>query len=206
MKKICFLINSCKLYLEQVLVELDFPILYTCIDEQKQRYMILCVDFEAGEYIITQIDDVVLFEMLNRQITMRNIFMIKQCIYYVTLGDSINEDIVELKSPRELKEEQLPAKGAFFEICNKETIKYKDEIKKSVIPFVKRPTIKTGECSCSYGYLTPNSFRKRCSSRVLRVNKCAVVKSSATRKTSSKSGNAKSGSRTNYAKSGKGFH
>lgn len=204
--KLCFVIKDYNLYLEQMLVELDFPILYTCIDEQKQRYLVLCVDFETGEYIITQIDDNHLFGMLNRKITMRDIFLFKRYIYFVTLGDSFKEDIVELKSPRELKEEQLPVKGALFQVCNVETIKYIEEIKKSIISSVKRPTIQMSGHSCTYGYLTPDSFGKRRISRVVQANKCVITKNSATCKASSKSRDAKSGSRRNYAKFKNGVH
>jgi hypothetical protein len=58
------------LYEETVLVCADEPVLFVCMDEEKNRYLVEAVDGFNGEFVIARIEEHVLNEMINNKITM----------------------------------------------------------------------------------------------------------------------------------------
>ena len=74
-ENICFKIEAEVLYLEQVLVELDFPIMYTCLDRNLVRYLVLCVDYEELKYMVIKVNNDFLIKILTRKMPMRDIFV-----------------------------------------------------------------------------------------------------------------------------------
>ena len=53
-KELCFVIDSVKVYLEQVLVDyIDVPIFFLCKGNE-QYYLALCIDIDELEYIVVK--------------------------------------------------------------------------------------------------------------------------------------------------------
>ena len=114
--KILFKINNHMLYNDVKLIDLDVPVLFVCIDESQNRYLVLCVDPDDCYYLVVPITSHKLIQMLNGQITMRNPFETSDVIYsIITAPDYINDDITE-KSPKEIDDEDLPRDGAYFNL------------------------------------------------------------------------------------------
>lgn len=114
--KVLFKINNHMLYNDVKLIDLDVPVLFVCIDESQNRYLVLCVDPDDCYYLVVPITSHKLIQMLNGQITMRNPFETSDVIYsIITAPDYINDDITE-KLPKEIDDEDLPRDGAYFNL------------------------------------------------------------------------------------------
>ena len=61
---LCFIINGKNLYLEKNIVIFDIPLLFVCIDDSKQRYLVLCSDSEELRYLVAELDSNVIKDMI----------------------------------------------------------------------------------------------------------------------------------------------
>lgn len=125
---LCFKINGALLYLEQILVELDFPIMYTCLDENKNRYVILCIDYDELKYMIVKSNNELLLKMLNKTISMREIFTQGDYVTIITSGNDIENDKIEAVPICDLSNNDLPLEKALFEIDNQEINEFKQKL------------------------------------------------------------------------------
>ena len=102
-----------KLYEETVLVQADEPVLFVCMDEEKNRYLIEAVDGFDGEFVISRIEDNVLNEMLNNKITMYDAFKRSEKLLHTSFDEEYNlKSKVYLND--EIPNEFLPRKNAYF--------------------------------------------------------------------------------------------
>lgn len=113
---LCFKINDMFLYLEQILIELDFPIMFTCLDENSNRYVVLCIDYEEFEYIIAKSDANLFSKMLNKEIPIRDVFIKSKEIFIIKTAANYKNDIIEKIVEIDFENNYLPAKNIYFDI------------------------------------------------------------------------------------------
>ncbi len=122
-----------QLYLEQILVAFEIPILFVCIDLSGRRYLCECADEESGQFVITSIDNTMLLQMLLNEVAMEYVFRNASPKLIITEYDFQNS---KMKSREELAQnipaEYLPEHGAFMEMESKEILKYIDLLKSQV--------------------------------------------------------------------------
>lgn len=125
-----FKINDHKILLEKVLVRLDWslPILFVCIDENKQRYLAMCLDSNGTEVLLAKVGNKELYKMIKGNITMRNIFEISEMLWKIKVGESFQEDMCTSIKFYELEEDELPTKDSYYEIPNKEIEDFTEQL------------------------------------------------------------------------------
>lgn len=127
MKKWINIADIGDLYVEQILYEFEFPILFVCIDDNQNRYLSLTIDEMLGQYVIAPISCEMLHEILRNQIYIEQAFRnCSQNIVYIT---DYNFDekklIVRIERPEEVSEDLLPDKNTYLDIdMNKIRDKY----------------------------------------------------------------------------------
>lgn len=120
------------LYVEQILYEFEFPILFVCIDNNQNRYLSLTIDEMLGQYVIVPISCEMLHKILRNQIYIEQAFRnCSQNIVYIT---DYNFDekklIVRIELPEDVSEDLLPDKNTYLDMDmnNSELKKYDDKI------------------------------------------------------------------------------
>lgn len=120
-KILCYIINNEKLYLEQILAEYDYPILYTCIDKNRKRYLAMCVDPEEGRYIVAETTCQILIKMMRDSIKMIDAFKTAHRIFSViSSSNDISQDIVKPIEFSKISKDDLPEENAYFELLDSE--------------------------------------------------------------------------------------
>lgn len=114
--KVLFKIKNHELYNDIKLIDLDVPLLFVCIDESKNRYLVLCVDPDECYYLVVPITSDKLIHMLNGQISMRNPFETSDVVYSIITAPDYNNDSITEKSPKEIDDEDLPRENAYFNL------------------------------------------------------------------------------------------
>ncbi len=117
------------LYIEIVLVTFDIPLLFTCFDEFKNRYLVLCVDEEIGQYLLVKSNSSSLLKMLNNEVPMEQTFkdMSNGRFMLVNYNSSEKKFEFDYLNIEQTSKDMLPDEGAFFELSNQ---KIKDYITK----------------------------------------------------------------------------
>lgn len=109
MEKIkCFEIEEKSLYLDQVLVELNFPILFVCKDNYKGYYMAMCTDAGKLTYLVQKCTPTVISDMILGKITMRNFWLGAVQCWRISTGDEPVQDSVSRVTADLLAESELP--------------------------------------------------------------------------------------------------
>ncbi len=123
-KELCFFVEDSKLYLEQVLVDYnDIPIFFVCKDKMKY-YAVLCSDIEELNYIVVNLPDIDLYNLLHGKLSMRSVFTNQKSYWEIISGDTIESDIVIRKSVEEINYSVLPEEGACFEVLTDDISSY----------------------------------------------------------------------------------
>lgn len=123
-KELCFCIEGNKLYLEQVLVDYnDIPIFFVCKDNVAY-YVVLCSDIEELSYIVVNLSDIDLYNLLHGMLSMREVFTKQKNYWEIISGEKIESDIVICKSMEEIDYSVLPEEGACFEILTDRVSSY----------------------------------------------------------------------------------
>lgn len=116
---LCFCLNKSNLVLDKVLVSFnEIPIFFICIDQKKNRYVVLCSDIDDFQYIIVPQKTQQIVDMLSQKITMRDLFENIDHFWSVQSGNVPDEDIVDLLSGNQMDEEILPESGALYTIVD----------------------------------------------------------------------------------------
>lgn len=116
---LCFCLNKSNLVLDKVLVSFnEIPIFFICIDQEKNRYVVLCSDIDDFQYIIVPQKTQQIVDMLSQKITMRDLFENIDHFWSVQSGNVPDEDIVELHSGDQMDKEILPESGALYTIVD----------------------------------------------------------------------------------------
>lgn len=125
--EVIFNIGDKKLYNEIILINVDIPLLFVCIDDEENRFLVLCSDEENGEYLISQLSDNVLLEMLNQEKSMRNTLLSGKKFYKV-ISEIDGADKVIEQTFDEFNKELYSDDGCFL-IDSPEINKYKSKLK-----------------------------------------------------------------------------
>lgn len=108
-KKIkCFNIEEKELYLDQVLVELDFPILFVCKDKQNNYYMVMCIDACNLIYLVQNCSASAISNMILGKVTMRNFWLGATKCWKISTGNEPEQDVVLSVTVDSLDESELP--------------------------------------------------------------------------------------------------
>lgn len=131
MQKIkCFEINGIELYLDQVLAELDFPILFVCKDKCDNYYMVMCTDAYRLTYLVRKCKPKQIAGMILGQITMRQFWMDTTECWKVFTGNEMVQDKVILVNPQSLDKAELPQEKKYV-IENDEVKNYAYNLNKN---------------------------------------------------------------------------
>lgn len=124
-----------QLYLEQILVTFDIPILFVCNGFENRKYLCLNVDEEVGTTVIAETDNETLLAMLQNKLTMETVFRNSfNNSLIIAEYDTTNDEIVtQIKNSKEISEDFLPTKGEFFEFSNQKIKKYITSLEKQLI-------------------------------------------------------------------------
>lgn len=113
---LCFIIEGRNIYLDQVYVEQDYPLLYSCRDVKDDKYLALCIDANKGFYLLAFTTDEILNQMVNKEITMREAFRQSEKIYsVVSCNNNIEDDTNIEVNFCDIDDEDLPVEGAYLE-------------------------------------------------------------------------------------------
>lgn len=122
MRKWANLKNAGELNIEQVLIELDIPLLFVCINKNDERYLVMCIDDEEFEYLFVQVDIAELIKFISTGQGLRNLFtMTGKEIHQIILTESLNDVII---AKPKVSEDMLPSKNAKYDFSNEDILKY----------------------------------------------------------------------------------
>lgn len=145
MNKVFFKLNDHLLYLDYMLEEYDYiPMFYVCKDDDEERFLVLCTDFEKESYLITRINLVDLNEMLLGKIDMRSAFLNQsmfwkvQCLGNGYLNDTIVEDDIS-----EFPKEYLPEEGDKYVLYDEEHREYQKRIARELEETIEKIEVQT---------------------------------------------------------------
>lgn len=129
-KKIEFIVDDNELSLEKNIVTINIPLLFTCIDDNRQKYLVLCFDDENLKYLIAKTTNSDLINMLNSRIDMREPFKKSQQLWIVESSFDIEDDEVLNVKYNEVSEDILPRAGAYLELKNPSIEEYIRELER----------------------------------------------------------------------------
>ena len=113
---LCFIIEGRNIYLDQIYVEQDYPLLYSCRDAKDDKYLALCVDADKGFYLLAFTTDEILNRMVSKEITMREAFRQSKKIYsVVSCNNNIEDDTNIEVNFYDIDDEDLPIEGTYLE-------------------------------------------------------------------------------------------
>lgn len=146
-----------QLYVENVIVEGNEPVLFTCFDTTQQRYLIEMLDSYIGKYLIVPIQTNDLLDMLQDKITLEETFR-KQSIAYFTAFNDDFDLVLEAVENSKIPSDSLPASGEYLELA---TLKIKEYIR-------QLSRISCESYSLSIGYYDNNkvSFQRAINIRI----------------------------------------
>lgn len=104
-----------QLFIETVLVEGNVSVLFTCLDESEQRYLVEMLDSFDGEYLIVPISTNDLLYMLKDKITLEQTFKKQKEAYLTSFNDDFDL-VLEAVKNLEIPAEYLPLPGVYFEL------------------------------------------------------------------------------------------
>lgn len=115
-KELCFIIESRKLFLEQVLVDYnEIPIFFLCKNEE-QYYIVLCTDIDDLRYIVTKLSIPDVYNLLHGNIPMRDAILKQKEYWDVVSDDDVSLDQVTRKSMDTMDLAVLPKKNLSFRV------------------------------------------------------------------------------------------
>lgn len=123
-----FIINNKKLYTEKILVEFQIPLLFTCKDEDNNKYIVECFDEDKMEYIISDTTNKDILDMLNKRCTMYELMKRGSKHWICYAGQNLDLDKIE--EVNEFTDDQLPVKDAYYEYPSKGVLEYMKELEK----------------------------------------------------------------------------
>ena len=119
-KELCFVIDSVKVYLEQVLVDyIDVPIFFLCKGNE-QYYLALCIDIDELEYIVVKPSLLEVYYLLHGKTPMRDVLLKQKEYWNIISGEEIVSDVVTRRSIDSLDIALLPEENACFQILTKQ--------------------------------------------------------------------------------------
>lgn len=106
------------LIVDMILVDYQYPVLFTCIDEDKNMYIATCfhVDAEKQEFLIAKTEPEAVKELLTDKRTIRNIFPDKEgTVYVVTVHKWSEEPMIVESMAADVNSHYFPSCGIFMD-------------------------------------------------------------------------------------------
>jgi len=124
------------LYMEQVLISFNLPILFVCSDNMDRKYLCMNVD-DDSMHVIAEIDVSILIDMLESRITMKEVFKNSLCGNLYLVWYNYDEKVLMSKvcEASTFDQDLLPEEGAYFELDNKAIKDYLEELKSQSISY-----------------------------------------------------------------------
>ena len=131
------------LYRQADLVTGNGPVLFVCVDEHGDRYLVITYDPCVSEYVFARIGDTCLADMLENRITMEQAYRNADIIWLTedTEGEKLK---VKACDPKSFPPDMLPAAGRYFELQTGYISRYIDSLKTDIAG-TKAPE-ETGGC------------------------------------------------------------
>lgn len=133
--------NFGNLHLDYIFAEYECPILFTCIDNNKNLYFCDCVSMQGVQkWLLVPTDTKKIYDFIHNNISIRNMFLHEENVHVLTwhYGDDF-EDYKKIRSAL-LKEDELPPPDTYLEADDGEFDDYYDQIsnRKYMQGFFKR--------------------------------------------------------------------
>ena len=115
---------------ECILLNFIEPVFFVKKADNGDKFITLLFDDEEGKYLLAKTNNTKILDMLNKNITMRELFenAVDNIRYIVEYDYEKKEYIIKDIKKNELTDDMLPEKGAFFELNNEEILKYKEKL------------------------------------------------------------------------------
>lgn len=112
-----------RLYLEHIFYEFESePILFTCVDEEKNIYLCLCSDIRYGQrWIVTKCSIITLKALIEEEIDIASAFLTSSNIIAITMDIRGNESSCVIENEK-IDRLDLPKEGTYLR-CDKEKAK-----------------------------------------------------------------------------------
>lgn len=128
-ENLCFKIEGRDLFLEHVLVELDYiPIFYICKDRESNKYVVMCIDIDEETYVVARTSNSKILDMLRGIITMRKIVLTASDFWEVIAADNFEDDEVKKISVSAISEDILPIENSYYEIDKSDESEIKEYV------------------------------------------------------------------------------
>lgn len=118
---------------EKILVRFDIPLLFTCLDADNNRYIVVCADEEDGIYVVGKTDPDSLIKMLKNEITMYDFFRQREQVFLISFDFANKEYVWQQSAQANISDDMLPDQGAFLDLNNEKIRKYIDELQNSYL-------------------------------------------------------------------------
>ena len=118
-----------KLYVEEELVVGIEPVLFVCIDDKNNRYLVMTYDSYNGIYIYRKIESDELLDMLENRNTMERTFRLGKRIYKTFIEENSNILGVEEYDSQTFSGSMLPDVGEYYEIHSEYIQKYIEKLR-----------------------------------------------------------------------------
>lgn len=108
-----------QLYIEQVLVHGDEPVLFVCVDDENQRYLCMAYEPEMLKFVMIKISTKQLLDMLENKVSMEQTFRSAEKIITTEENADLNSDIDLILAANDSKTfpaDRLPKPGAYYNL------------------------------------------------------------------------------------------
>ena len=127
---------------EITLIQFDIPLLFTCLDANRNRYLVVCSNEETGEYVAAKITTTELLDMLQNTETMYDTFRNAGKIARIHCVPGKKEYVWDTTDQKSISDEMLPDKGEYFELYNEKIREFITGLRQSALDEYKPGTQK----------------------------------------------------------------
>lgn len=124
-----------QLFLEKVLVSFNIPILFVCVDYEKNKYLCLNIDEETGESVVIATDNEHLLKMLKNEVTMESVFRDANDQKVIIAKYDFEEQkiVSHIENSKAVSKDMLPKQNEYFEFTNEAIKDYISYLEKQFI-------------------------------------------------------------------------
>lgn len=108
-----------KLYIEQVLVHGDEPVLFVCINDNGQRYLCMAYEPQMLRFVMIKITADELLNMLENRVSMEKTFRSADLIFTTDENEKMDSDVdllITANNPATFPSDHLPEPDAYYNL------------------------------------------------------------------------------------------
>lgn len=116
--KVFLSINNRPLFMDLILVEYHYPILFTCLDNRGNMYISTCfhADAQEREWLIAQTTPNAVIDLLRNNISIRDVFPKDDTLIYLAAkSKDAQETVIQTVRADEVPEKIFPTGGMFMD-------------------------------------------------------------------------------------------